>query len=250
MDKIVLMYHDVYQQNGTESGFQTENAFQYKISEREFESQIKEISNYCINNNINVVFTFDDGGISFLTIIAPILEKYNQKGIFFITTQYIDTDLFLTKEQIKELYKRGHIIGSHSHSHPRNISKLADCDLFEEWSQSKKILEAIIGEEIKIASIPNGCGNARVVSQALQAGYDLLYTSEPTMKITRFNELYLIGRYVVYDGMRKNDVMNIVTSKSRRIIEYLKWSTINLMKMILGDYYSSLKVKICLMKRI
>lgn len=238
------MYHDVYKQNGTESGFQTENAFQYKVSEREFESQIKEISNYCIDNNVDVVFTFDDGGISFLTVIAPILEKYNQKGIFFITTQYIDTYLFLTKEQIKELYKRGHIIGSHSHSHPRNMSKLADCDLLEEWSQSKEILEAIIGEEIKIASIPNGCGNARVASQALQVGYDLLYTSEPSMKTSRFDELYLIGRYVVYNGMTKNDVMNIVTSKSWRIIKHLKWSIINFVKMILGSYYSLLKVKI------
>ena len=81
----------------------------------------------------DVLFTFDDGGISFLTIIAPILEKYNQKGIFFISTQYIDTPLFLTKKQIKELRERGHIIGSHSHSHPQNISELANSDLLEEY---------------------------------------------------------------------------------------------------------------------
>ena len=94
MNKIALMYHDVYKQSGTESGFQNESAFQYKISEEEFESHVKEISKYCVNNNVDVLFTFDDGGISFLTIIAPILEKYNQKGIFFISTQYIDTPLF------------------------------------------------------------------------------------------------------------------------------------------------------------
>lgn len=90
----------------------------------------------------------------------------------------------MTKKQIKELRERGHIIGSHSHSHPQNISELANSDLLEEWSRSKKLLESITGEEIKMASIPNGYSNERVALQAFQAGYDLLYTSEPSTKLS------------------------------------------------------------------
>lgn len=111
--------------------------------------------------------------------------------------------MFLTKKQIKELRERGHIIGSHSHSHPQNISELANSDLLEEWSRSKKLLESITGEEIKMASIPNGYSNERVALQAFQAGYDLLYTSEPSTKIIKFDNFYLMGRYVVYEGMTK-----------------------------------------------
>ena len=78
------MYHDLYIQSGAESGFQNESAFQYKIQVDEFEKQVKAVVDYCREHiEIQVDFTFDDGGVSFLTLAAPILEKYGLKGIFF-----------------------------------------------------------------------------------------------------------------------------------------------------------------------
>ena len=54
MNKIALMYHDVYKQSGTESGFQNESAFQYKISEEEFESHVKENPNNFVKKSVKV----------------------------------------------------------------------------------------------------------------------------------------------------------------------------------------------------
>ena len=86
------MYHDVFVHDTNESGFQRERDLPYKMNASMFERHVKSISDYCESTHQSknhVVFTFDDGGKSFHQVIAPILEKYGFKGIFFITTKYI-----------------------------------------------------------------------------------------------------------------------------------------------------------------
>lgn len=41
MKKVVLMYHDLYLHSSSESGFQNDSAFQYKIQVNEFEKQVE-----------------------------------------------------------------------------------------------------------------------------------------------------------------------------------------------------------------
>lgn len=61
-----------------------ENAFQYKIQVDEFEQQVATISAYCQNHShTEVEFTFDDGGVSFLTLAAPILESTDYEAPFY-----------------------------------------------------------------------------------------------------------------------------------------------------------------------
>ena len=123
--QIFLMYHDVYIHDYNESGFLKDSTKQYKISVQEFEQQVKAVAEYCRDHDdIKVDFTFDDGGKSFATVVAPVLEKYGLRGIFFISAKYIETETFISFDQIVELKRRGHIIGSHRNSHP-NLAKLA-----------------------------------------------------------------------------------------------------------------------------
>ena len=120
------MYHDIVTTNDKSSGFQNKNAFQYKVEESAFEEQVKAVQGN------DVVFTFDDGGVSFLTKAVPILEKYDFKGVFLVSTKYIGTPGFLTTEQVKELAERGHVIGSHSHTHPEIFTKLSSEEIKHE----------------------------------------------------------------------------------------------------------------------
>lgn len=72
---IILMYHDVYFESISESGFQNSTAKKYKISAIDFENQVRNIAELAAKGIINkdyVKFTFDDGGISFYNTIAPI----------------------------------------------------------------------------------------------------------------------------------------------------------------------------------
>ena len=79
--KIVLMYHDVVNELHPKSGFQKVGALQYTLNSRVFFEQVTRF------NGDYIVFSFDDGGESFYTVIAPILEHNNQKGIFFISSK-------------------------------------------------------------------------------------------------------------------------------------------------------------------
>lgn len=105
---------------------------------------------------VMVAFTFDDGFAECYTVIAPLLEKYNCRGAFFINANYIESDIEYQKEfndrtqtytkkpmsweQVKDLHKRGHIIGAHTLDH-LDLTQLSDAELRYQLAENKKILE-------------------------------------------------------------------------------------------------------------
>lgn len=248
LDQIVLMYHDVYKETPAESGFQNDSALPYKVKLTQFESQVAAISEVCykMGRKIQdvVEFTFDDGGISFYTEIAPILEKYGLRGIFFISTKHIDTDGFMQKFMIKELSERGHIIGSHSHTHPGNISQLNYNDILEEWVQSAQILSQIIGSDINIASIPNGYYSREVLTACKNAGFEVIYTSKPSAKSVIINGIELKGRYVVHNTVDESFLVGLMSSKLNRMFLSMRYNILYILKRMLGNSYDKVKSRI------
>lgn len=237
MISIVFMFHDVVDKRCITSGFQTIGARQYELTADRFEA----IVNVALKIDENVLFTFDDGGVSFEKVIAPILEKNNKKGIFFIATSRINSDGFLTSKQIRKLHGNGHIIASHSHTHPRDISKLPYDAIVYEWSVSKKILEDIIGEEITTASIPGGAMSKKVLKAMTDAGYTVIYTSEPTNKVRHINASKAIGRFAVLYNTTNEQVKAIIADAGLRRRLLLRYKLLRLVKDILGANYNRIK---------
>lgn len=235
---VVLMYHDIIANGYALSGFQNITAFRYKVEEAAFEEQVKALQGK------DVVFTFDDGGESFLTKAAPILEKYGFKGVFFISTKFIGTQGFLTKEQVKALDERGHVIGSHSHTHPEIFTKLSKEEIYEEWRKSYEILKDILGKKDLPVSIPNGYASRTIMEEAIGCGFSDIYTSQPTTKSKLFQKHNVFGRYVVHDNMTTNDVLKIVNGKGYRLKMALKWHLLNVVKGVLGESYDAVKAKV------
>lgn len=81
-----------------------------------------------------VAFTFDDGFMECYEIFAPVLESFNTNALYFINPNYVESDenyiqhfnneIVLTPnklpmrwEHLKELTKRGHVIGAHTMDH-------------------------------------------------------------------------------------------------------------------------------------
>lgn len=232
---IVLMYHDVVNRLHPKSGFQKVGALQYTLNSRVFSEQVNKYSNE------NVIFSFDDGGESFYTEIAHVLEHYNQSGIFFISTQYIDTPYFLTKNQIKELDERGHVIASHSHTHPGVISGLSYNEIVKEWKLSKRILEEIVGHTVTVASVPGGAVSNDVIRAAAEAGYKTLYTSEPTTEIRNEFGIEVIGRYTVSKDTTIEILDKIVNDSYYRVSLQKRYKRLLLAKRLLGSNYNRLK---------
>lgn len=237
---INLMYHNVTSNLFPYSGFSDIAACQYNIDIATFEKQIVVASQYN-----NVVFTFDDGGSSFYTIIADILERYGKKGIFFISTAYIGKNGFLTPSQITDLNKRGHIIASHSHTHPEWMSKLSAEESLKEWKTSKQILESIIQEPVLLASVPNGDVSKMVIRNLVKAGYSDIYTSEPTIHNRKFTRSVTIhGRFAITNTMNTQMVTAIITNPCVRTRLFIRYQLLSIIKFILGDKYEHIKQEI------
>lgn len=237
------MYHDVYDHDLCESGFVRDRDLPYKIKSEIFEDHVKKISAYCSAKGLPkdyVIFTFDDGGKSFITTIAPILEKYGYRGLFFISTKFIGTETFVNEEDIIELYKRGHIIGSHAHTHV-HFYTLTEAQVEEEWRLSTGMLGKIIGIPITYASIPNGDTSKCVLKNAAKYGIKHIYTSEPTTEIGSFNCMEVIGRYVLLAESSTDYTMSIITSSKKRFALSCKRTILKVIKSILGEYYVNLK---------
>lgn len=247
--QIVLMYHDVVRRDCSESGFQNPTALKYKVKAIEFERQVAAIADYLKTKRLpkdKIEFTFDDGGVTFLTEAAPILERYGFRGKFFIATSRIDTEGFLTKEQIVELQRRGHIIGAHSHTHPERMSALTEQQIDDEWNTSVRILDGILGGKLACASIPNGYSSAEVLEAMLQAGITEIHTSEPTTACRRHGGAMVKGRYAITDTDTVGSVMKIVDSRFTRIIKAARFRGLALAKTLLGGSY--LKIRKTLLK--
>lgn len=115
------------------------------------------IQNDIPSNEVLIVFTYDDGFEECYTVIAPLLEKYKTKGAFFINSNYIESSNKYQKEfnkrvnsytkkpmtwvQIKDLHKRGHLIGSHNLDHS-NFEGLNLKEIEYQLSKNKQILES------------------------------------------------------------------------------------------------------------
>lgn len=233
--KIVLMYHDVISDAFPKSGFQKVGALQYTLDSRTFSEQVSK----CLKGN--TIFSFDDGGDSFYNEIAPVLEQNNQKGIFFISTQYIDTPHFLTKGQIKELDESGHVIASHSHTHPAKISSLSREECLKEWKESKQILESIVGHEVTAGSIPGGAVSNMVIDCMIDVGYKDIYTSEPTTKVRCYRGAQIIGRYGITRYMNNRTISRLINSKYYRNKLLVKYHVLRYAKIVMGTQYNNIK---------
>ena len=180
-----------------------------------------------------------------MTRIAPLLESCQTAGIFFIATGFLGTDGFLTASQVRELHDRGHIIGSHSHSHPKIISNLSYKELLKEWKTSKDILSEIVGQEVMTASVPGGFYSKQVGRSAEEAGFKVLFTSEPTNKIEKLGGCYIAGRYSIKQNDPPGKAAKIINHNPLFFArEFLFWNLKKLLKNSLGSYYLKLREKL------
>jgi peptidoglycan/xylan/chitin deacetylase (PgdA/CDA1 family) len=148
-----------------------------------------------------VFLTFDDGELGAYKYVADELEEHHWRGHFFIVTDWIGRRGFLDRRQIRELRSRGHVIGSHSCSHPEFMSHLSWHELMREWSDSCAALSDILGEQIRVASVANGYYSRNVGKAAAAAGIEVLFTSEAIAGTSVLDGCLILGRYSIQTHM-------------------------------------------------
>lgn len=239
---LCLMYHDVVDEPyGSSSGFAGKHAEIYKLSRSDFALHLAAVRR-AANPGGQVILTFDDGGASAYTNIAPMLEQSGWRGYFFVTTGCIGQPGFLTADQIRELDRRGHCIGSHSCSHPRRMSRLPWEQLVLEWKVSVQCLEELVRHSVTAASVPGGDYSREVGEASAAAGIQTLFTSEPTTQPHEVNGCRVLGRYTIQRSMGPEWSGGFASGRwAPRIRQAALWKTKRAAKALAGGTYFRLQ---------
>lgn len=257
-----LLYHDVIGSGEPDSsGFKGRGPAVYKLDYAEFERHLQAIADAThrqptrilehlnsSGDNRPLFLTFDDGGVSAYTHIASSLESRGWRGHFFITTDFMDTPTFVSRDQVRDLQHRGHIIGSHSCSHPSRMSECSNEQLGEEWRRSRQILTEVTGEQVCTASLPAGYYSHDVARAASAVGFRVLFTSEPQRRSWRVDGCLVLGRYTVWRGMSAATAAGFASDTlTYQARQYVAWNSKKLVKKLTGSMY--LKVRAHLLRR-
>jgi peptidoglycan/xylan/chitin deacetylase (PgdA/CDA1 family) len=143
-----------------------------------------------------LLLTFDDGGLSALHA-ADELCRRGWRGHFFIVTSRIGTATFLAADALRQLHACGHVVGSHSHTHPDIFRELAPQAMASEWRTSAALLSDVLGAPCAAASVPGGEISKAVLESAADAGFRSLFTVEPRVRPWMVGECRVFGRYIV-----------------------------------------------------
>lgn len=197
-------YHDVTDDPGS-SGFQRPGARAYKLGREAFARHLDGIASSGTTPTLvtqldlarpgsHVLLTFDDGGRSAL-YIGEELSRRGWRGHFFVVSSLIGTATFLDAAGLRELRSAGHLIGSHSHTHPDIFRDLPVSGMLEEWRTSCGMLSDILGEPCHTASVPGGDMSPLVLESAGAAGLRYLFTSEPWLEPRPVGDCWVLGRF-------------------------------------------------------
>lgn len=258
MHAVSLLFHDVYAADPRESGFASDAADRYKLSVQAFDAQLEglagvrrdapllateiagQASGYPAGPNPFLI-TVDDGGVSYYTMLADRLEALGWRGHCFVSTDEIGSHGFLDAAQIRELDARGHVIGSHSASHPSRFSACSVDRMRQEWSRSRQVLEDLLGHEVTVASVPGGYYSKTVAHAARDAGLRVLFTSEPITSIDDEQGCTVIGRFTIRRGDGPDTARRLVLSAPwTRWGAWATWNAKGLIKPLLGPAYMRL----------
>lgn len=259
VEACALMYHDVVADGDEDrSGFPGRDAALYKVSAARFDAHVAAVADGWSRRLAEhmtahpalrsssaqpprPVFTFDDGGVSAMEA-AAILEQRGFLGHFFITTNYVGTRGFLDARQLRELRARGHVVGSHSCSHPLRMARCPWPQLVAEWTQSRRALEDILGCAVRTASVPGGDFAAPVADAAARAGITTLFTSEPTRTLRRAFGIDVRGRFTIQRWTTTETVRGLANGAwLPRARQAVVWNAKKVTKRIGGDRYLKLR---------
>lgn len=200
------------------SGFQRTAALPFKLPWHRFAEHLDRIATAGCQPELvpdidpaapghHLLLTFDDGGKSALPI-AEELARRGWRGHFFVVTSLLDTRTFLSTEEVRALRGLGHLVGTHSHTHPDIFRDLSPVRMAEEWRVSRDRLSEILGEPCGVASVPGGDISDAVLRTAGDAGLRYVFTSEPWLQPRRVGDVWAFGRFV---AKRATDPARVAT---------------------------------------
>ena len=190
----VLFYHDVdsgvpYTDMSTPLSLVAEHIKTIQNSGYEIVSRIT-------NRKNQVMICFDDG-FRGVWDNREFFIQHNIHPTIFVAVDLIGKEGYLSVDEIKELMCCGFIFESHCWSHT-NLTKFTSEELWHELKEAKEELERVLGVEMSSVCFPQGYYSDEVLRLSKEAGYTLMYISEPQSYYSHEGE-GVIPRYLIQD---------------------------------------------------
>lgn len=186
----VIMYHDAVRDG--------KRTVWYDVTESEFRNQLEEIerrglkpitlqafydhlTGKAVAPENAIVLTFDDNYQGFYDVAYPLLKARNWPSSMFVHTGFVGQTTGahpkMSYDTLRTLVKEGLVeIGSHTISHPNDLSDLDPLKQEEELRKSKDDLEKNLGIKVVDFAYPNGGNDAACQERAKVAGYRMAFT--------------------------------------------------------------------------
>ncbi len=257
MRTIALAYHDVIDDRPEDTYDPRPHSSRYTLQRSEFRKHLHALAAKTRSQQVATIeqlsrppastpiyLTFDDGAAGAYTCIADELETLGWRGHFFIVSTWIGRTGFMDQRQIRDLRRRGHIIGSHSRTHPERMSHLGWDNLVYEWIDSCAVLSDLLSEKITVASVPNGYHSPDVARSAALAGIQSLFTSEATTAHQVIDGCTVLGRYSIQAGDPPSLTSSLVTDAHARFRQTVSWTAKKLAKTVGGSAYLAVRSRL------
>ena len=248
-----LLYHDVIAEgiDPEASGFAGAGARVYKLSASAFDAHLTAIANRVASPPLRItdvpalqpgpafpwLLTFDDGGMS-ARLAAERLAARGWTGHFFITASKIGDPAFVDGAAVRQLVQAGHVVGSHSWSHPPRMSALPFEAVHDEWLRSIRTLEDLTGAPVRTASVPGGFYSAAVARAAAAAGIRVLFNSEPVLRCSVIDGCLIAGRFSIRQSTTADQAAALAAGRrAARLPAWLGWNARKLVKSVAGSGY-------------
>jgi peptidoglycan/xylan/chitin deacetylase (PgdA/CDA1 family) len=187
------------------------------------------------------LITFDDGGASAL-YAGEELARRSWRGHFFIATDLVGRPGVLDWDGVRAVAGMGHVIGSHSCSHPDRMADLSWEQLLDEWTRSRAVLAEELGGPVATASVPGGLYSKSVGRAAAAAGYTTLFTSLPSQRERSIEGCRLIGRYAIRRDTSPAEALLAASGHWRPWArQRAAWTLRGAVKSIAGSRYESIR---------
>ncbi len=154
-----------------------------------------------------VMITFDDGALSQYQNAEPILEKAGIKAVFFIMTVTLSRHNFMSAAQVRDLARKGHVIGCHTWDH-HNVTGYKETDWDKQIVKPVTQLRQITGKEIKYFAYPNGIWSADAISRLKTHGYTAAFQLSGKCDVSE--PLFTIRRIIVDGHWNGRQLLNAI----------------------------------------